>query len=94
MAGLKIARVTWAEKPSVKGGEYDILQISKKKLVFDDNTPSMTHLKYKKLGKHWYKFRRYNGETRRNQSMSTMHFVSAHHVTFNDFGNHISLYKK
>ncbi|WP_125684834.1 hypothetical protein [Levilactobacillus yonginensis] len=90
----KIARGTWTDKPAVKGGEYDVLQISKKKLVFDDNTPNMTHLKYKKMGKRRYKFRGYNGETRRHQSMSTMYFVSVHHVTFNDSGNHLSLYKK
>ena len=88
----KIARGTWSDEWNYpKGGEYDILYISKHKLIFDDNTPYLTHLKYKKIGYHTYKFRGYEFELGHNQSTAAMYFTK-HTVRFYSYG-HVYLTK-
>ncbi|WP_261810494.1 hypothetical protein [Levilactobacillus humaensis] len=89
----KITRGTWADKDALKGRMGAVLWISKNKLVFCDNDPHLSHLRYKKVGHRRYKFRGYEFEAKKNQSTPTMHFVSKHHVTFKDFGIRYNLYK-
>ncbi|KRO04614.1 hypothetical protein IV54_GL001019 [Levilactobacillus paucivorans] len=89
----KIARGTWGDKDFLKGHMGVDMMISKKLLVLDDNDPHLSHLRYKKVGHRRYKFRGYEFELRKNQSMPTMHFINKHHVTFKLYGHKFSLYK-
>ncbi|UIF29996.1 hypothetical protein KB236_04505 [Levilactobacillus brevis] len=90
----KIARGTWDDKAKYpKGAMYDTLHISKKVFIQNDNDPYLTHLKYKKVKAHFYKFKGYDREAGKTISTGTYHFISKHHVRITAHHHTMNLYK-
>lgn len=91
----KIARGTWTDKRnSPKGGMYDSLHITHKLFVLNDNDPHLTHLKYKKVGRHTSKFRGYEFELGKTiTTAGNWHFISRHHVRVTLDGHKMNLYR-
>lgn len=90
----KIARGIWDDSAKYpKGAMYDMLSITKKTLCENDRDPYLTHLKYKKVKAHFYKFRGYESELGKTVSTGTFHFISKHHVRFTRYHHTTNLYK-